>query len=47
MKSVFYYDTVIGRLGIVADKRYIYEICFGEKELLIEEKELIKESYHQ
>lgn len=47
MKSVFCYDTVIGRLGIVADKRYIYEICFGEKELLIEENELIKECYHQ
>lgn len=47
MKSIYYYETMIGRIGIVSDNQYIYEITFNERDYPIKENELIKECYCQ
>lgn len=47
MKSIYYYDTLIGKLGIVGDDSFIYEISFFKEDYPIKENELIKKCYKQ
>lgn len=42
MKKIFYYDTVIGRLGIADNDGKISDITFLQKDYPVEETELIK-----
>lgn len=42
MKKIFYYDTVIGRIGIAENNEKISDITFSQKDYIIEETELIK-----
>ena len=47
MKSIYYYNTIIGELGIVSDEHYIYEIIFGKRDYVVYETKLMKECYKQ
>ena len=50
MKSVFYYDTDIGRIGIAEDGNFITNVFFENEELediKINETPLIKEAHKQ
>lgn len=47
MKSIFYYETYIGKIGIVSDNLYIYEISFYNKDYPIYETMLMKECISQ
>lgn len=47
MKSIYYYDTLIGKLGIVGDESFIYEISFFKRDYPIQENILIKKCYKQ
>ncbi len=42
MKKIFYYDTVIGRIGIADNDGKISDITFFQKDYHVEETELIK-----
>jgi methylated-DNA-[protein]-cysteine S-methyltransferase len=50
MKSIYYYDTEIGKIGIIEENGYIIEMSFGEtKKMDYENKEtkIIKEAHKQ
>jgi len=47
MKYIYYYDTLIGEIGIVGDHEYIYEITFSRKDYPIQENALIKQCFQQ
>lgn len=50
MKSLYFYDTILGVLAIVDNGKAIVEVFYGEeirKDFLIEETLLIKEAYTQ
>ena len=50
MKSVFYYDTDIGKIGIAEDDGFITHVMFGNEKLHdipVRETPLIEEAYKQ
>lgn len=49
MRYIFYYETILGKLGIVTEDKEVAEIFFGKKKVQAEEKEtpFIKQIYHQ
>lgn len=51
MKSVFFYDTVIGKIGIAEDGTFITNVYFedeaGAKDANLEETQLLKEAAKQ
>lgn len=47
MKSVYYYDTPIGEIGIVGDEEVIYEISFYRKDYPIHQTYIIYKCYCQ
>ncbi len=50
MKNLYFYDTILGVLGISDNGKEIIEVFFGEEnlgDLKIKETDLIKEAYNQ
>lgn len=50
MKNLYFYDTILGVIGICDNGQAITEVFFGEKDkqgYLIKETDLIKEGYRQ
>lgn len=47
MKKIFYYDTYAGRIGIAEEDGAITNLIFSERDWIIEETYLIKETKRQ
>lgn len=49
MRYIFYYETILGKMGIITEGKEVAEVFFGKKKVQAEEKEtpFIKKTYHQ
>lgn len=49
MKYIYYYETILGKMGIVTEEERVVQIFFGKRRVLAEEKEtqFIKQVHHQ